>query len=134
VEPLAIALGMTGGIGTKGEVDNGVYTGRLDGPFCYGEGKAEAINTLATHRGIDLANSWSYSDSMSDLPMMEIVGNAVAVNPDAELATLSRSRGWPVVIFAQRSKMLIRRSSTITAAVVAMLLTYSLGLRQGRKR
>ena len=134
VEPLAIALGMTGGIGTKGEVDNGVYTGRLDGPFCYGEGKAEAINTLATHCGIDLANSWSYSDSMSDLPMMEIVGNAVAVNPDAELATLSRSRGWPVVIFAQRSKMLIRRSTTITAAVVAMLLTYSLGLRQGNKR
>jgi len=134
VEPLAIALGMTGGIGTKGEVDNGVYTGRLDGPFCYGEGKAEAITTLAAERGIDLANSWSYSDSMSDLPMMEIVGNAVSVNPDTELATLSRSRGWPVVVFAQRSKMLIRRSSTITAAVVAMLLTYSLGLRQGRKR
>lgn len=133
VEPLAIALGMTGGIGTKGEVDNGVYTGRLDGPFCYGEGKAEAITTLANERGIDLANSWSYSDSMSDIPMMEIVGNAVAVNPDAELATLSRSRGWPVVVFAQRSKMLIRRSSTITAAVIAMLLTYSLGLRQGRK-
>lgn len=134
VEPLAIALGMTGGIGTKGEVDNGVYTGRLDGPFCYGEGKAEAITTLANERGIDLANSWSYSDSMSDIPMMEIVGNAVAVNPDAELAALSRSRGWPVVVFAQRSKMLIRRSSTITAAVIAMLLTYSLGLRQGRKR
>jgi HAD superfamily hydrolase (TIGR01490 family) len=134
VEPLAIALGMTGGIGTKGEVDNGVYTGRLDGPFCYGEGKAEAITTLANERGIDLANSWSYSDSMSDIPMMEIVGNAVAVNPDAELATLSRSRGWPVVVFAQRSKMLIRRSSTITAAAIAMLLTYSLGLRQGRKR
>ena len=134
VEPLAIALGMTGGIGTKGEVDNGVYTGRLDGPFCYGEGKAEAITTLAAERGIDLANSWSYSDSMSDLPMMEIVGNAVSVNPDTELATLSRSRGWPVVVFAQRSKMLIRRSSTITAAVIAMLLTYSLGLRQGRKR
>ena len=134
VEPLAIALGMTGGIGTKGEVENGVYTGRLDGPFCYGEGKAEAITALATSRGINLAQSWSYSDSMSDLPMMEIVGNAVAVNPDAELATLSRSRGWPVVIFAQRSKMLIRRSSTITAAVIAMLLTYSLGLRQGRQR
>lgn len=134
VEPLAIALGMTGGIGTKGEVDNGVYTGRLDGPFCYGEGKAEAITALANERGIDLANSWSYSDSMSDIPMMEIVGNAVAVNPDAELAALSRSRGWPVVVFAQRSKMLIRRSSTITAAAIAMLLTYSLGLRQGRKR
>lgn len=134
VEPLAIALGMTGGIGTKGEVDNGVYTGRLDGPFCYGEGKAEAITTLATQRNIDLNNSWSYSDSMSDLPMMEIVGNAVAVNPDAELAALSRSRGWPVVVFAQRSKMLIRRSSTITAATIGIVIAYSLGLRQGRKR
>ena len=134
VEPLAIALGMTGGIGTRGEVDNGVYTGRLDGPFCYGEGKAEAITTLAAQRNIDLNNSWSYSDSMSDLPMMEIVGNAVAVNPDAELAALSRSRGWPVVVFAQRSKMLIRRSSTITAATIGIVIAYSLGLRQGNKR
>jgi hypothetical protein len=71
---------------------------------------------------------------MSDLPMMEIVGNAVAVNPDAELAALSRSRGWPVVVFAQRSKMLIRRSSTITAATIGIVIAYSLGLRQGNKR
>lgn len=134
VEPLAQALGMTGGIGTVGEVENGVYTGKLSGPFCYGEGKAEAITALALQRGIDLANSWSYSDSMSDLPMMNVVGNAVAVNPDAELTALSRQKGWPVVVFAQRSKMLIRRSTTITLAVCGMLLTYSLGLRQGRKR
>ena len=132
VEPLAIALGMTGGIGTVGEVDNGVYTGRLAGPFCYGEGKAEAINSLAAERNIDLATSWSYSDSMSDVPMMELVGNAVAVNPDAQLAALARSRGWPVVIFAQRSKMLIRRSSTITAAVIGMVIAYSLGARRNR--
>ena len=132
VEPLAIALGMTGGIGTVGEVDNGVYTGRLAGPFCYGEGKAEAISSLATERNINLATSWSYSDSMSDVPMMELVGNAVAVNPDAQLAALARSRGWPVVIFAQRSKMLIRRSSTITAAVIGMVIAYSLGARRNR--
>jgi len=134
VEPLAQALGMTGGIGTVGEVENGVYTGKLSGPFCYGEGKAEAITTLAAQRNIDLANSWSYSDSMSDLPMMNVVGNAVAVNPDAELTALSRQKGWPVVVFAQRSKMLIRRSTTITLAASGMLLMYSLGLRQGRKR
>ena len=132
VEPLAIALGMTGGIGTVGEVDNGVYTGRLAGPFCYGEGKAEAISSLAAERNIDLATSWSYSDSMSDVPMMELVGNAVAVNPDAQLAALARGRGWPVVIFAQRSKMLIRRSSTITAAVIGMIIAYSLGARRNR--
>jgi phosphoserine phosphatase len=134
VEPLATALGMTGGIGTRAEVDNGIYTGRLDGPFCYGEGKAEAISHLAQERGINLAESWSYSDSMSDVPMMEIVGHAVAVNPDAELAALSRTRGWPVVIFAQRSKMLIRRSTTATVMSAALLIAYTVGLRQGRKR
>ena len=133
VEPLANALGMTGGIGTRGEVENGVYTGRLDGPFCYGEGKAEAITALAKERGIDLANSWSYSDSMSDLPMMKVVGHAVAVNPDAQLAEISRQKGWPVVVFAQRSKMLIRRSTTISLALLGMVLTYSLGMRHGRK-
>ena len=134
VEPLAIALEMTGGIGTRGEVDNGVYTGRLDGPFCYGEGKAQAISALAKERNINLADSWSYSDSMSDVPMMELVGNAVAVNPDAQLATLARNRGWPVVVFAQRSKMLIRRSTTITAFVAGMAFAFSLGARYGRRR
>jgi HAD superfamily hydrolase (TIGR01490 family) len=134
VEPLATALGMTGGIGTRAEVDNGIYTGRLEGPFCYGEGKAEAISRLAEERGINLAESWSYSDSMSDVPMMEIVGHAVAVNPDTELAGLSRARGWPVVIFAQRSKMLIRRSTTATLMAAVLVIVYSLGLRQGRKR
>jgi phosphoserine phosphatase len=51
---------MTGGIGTRGEVDNGVYTGRLAGPFCYGPGKAEAIAAIAAERNINLADSWSY--------------------------------------------------------------------------
>lgn len=134
VEPLATALGMTGGIGTIGEVDNGVYTGRLAGPFCYGAGKAESIAALATERGIDLSASWSYSDSMSDVPMMELVGHAVAVNPDSELASLARERGWPVVIFAQRSKMLIRRSTSASLVAASLVLAYSLGLRQGRKR
>ena len=134
VEPLATALGMTGGIGTRGEVDNGVYTGRLDGPFCYGEGKAEAISLLAKERNINLAESWSYSDSMSDVPMMELVGHAVAVNPDSDLSGLARARGWPVVIFAQRSKMLIRRSTSVTAVAAGLLAAYSLGLRQGSKR
>lgn len=133
VEPLAHALSMTGGIGTRGEVADGIYTGHLTGPFCYGEGKAEAIKSLAAERGIDLDNSWAYSDSASDIPMMELVGHAVAVNPDAKLAALARQRGWPVVAFSQRSKMLIRRSSTLTAAALGMLVTYSLGIRQGRK-
>ena len=132
VEPLAIALEMTGGIGTRGEVIDGAYTGKLAGPFCYGEGKAEAISLLAAERNIDLASSWSYSDSMSDVSMMEIVGSAVAVNPDAQLSALARSRGWPIVVFAQRSKMLIRRYITIAGVAVGMLFTYSLGVRRSR--
>jgi phosphoserine phosphatase len=132
VEPLAIALEMTGGIGTRGEVEDGVYTGRLAGPFCYGPGKAEAIVDIAAERNINLAESWSYSDSMSDVPMMELVGNAVAVNPDAQLSALARSRGWPIVVFAQRSKMLVRRTTTVTAALIGMAITYSLGARSKR--
>ena len=134
VEPLAVALSMTGGIGTRSEVVDGHYTGRLDGPFCYGPGKAEAIAALAAERGIDLANSWSYSDSVSDIPMMEVVGHAVAVNPDQQLAEVARTRGWPVVAFSQRSKMLVRRSSSLTAVASALLVAYSLGLRHGRRR
>jgi len=133
VEPLAIALEMTGGIGTRGEVEDGVYTGRLAGPFCYGPGKAEAIVAIAAERNINLADSWSYSDSMSDVPMMELVGNAVAVNPDAQLSALARSRGWPIVVFAQRSKMLVRRTTTVTAALIGMAITYSLGARSSRR-
>ena len=132
VEPLAQALGMTGGIGTRGEVIDGIYTGRLEGPFCYGEGKAEAIKLEAAERGIDLEASFAYSDSASDLPMMQLVGHAVAVNPDATLAKVARERGWPVVTFAQRSKMLVRRSTALTATVIAMLASYWLGARQRR--
>lgn len=132
VEPLAQALGMTGGIGTRGEVLDGIYTGRLDGPFCYGEGKAEAIKREAAERGIDLESSFAYSDSASDLPMMHLVGHAVAVNPDAALAKVARESGWPVVTFAQRSKMLVRRSTALTATAIAMLASYWLGARQRR--
>ncbi len=134
VEPLAAALGMTGGIGTRGEVVDGIYTGRLDGPFCHGAGKAEAIASLAAERGIDLDDSFAYSDSANDIPMLELVGNAVAVNPDAQLARVARERGWPVVTFAQRSRMLVRRSSTATAVVASLVVAHWLGIRRGQHR
>jgi len=133
VEPLAQALGMTGGIGTRGEVIDGIYTGRLHGPFCYGEGKAESVKETAARLAIDLDESFAYSDSASDIPMLSLVGNAVAVNPDAHLARVARERGWPVVTFAQRSKMLIRRSSTATAVAGALVAVWVLGVRHGRR-
>ncbi len=99
VESLARVFGMDGGIGTRYVVDAGIYTGELDGPFVYGPGKVTAIEQIAAEHGIDLASSWSYSDSASDLPMLEAVGNAVAVNPDAALAATARERGWRIMRF-----------------------------------
>lgn len=121
VGPLASALGMTGGIGTVSEVVDGVYTGELAGPFCYGEGKVEAILELARWEGLDLAQCYAYSDSASDLPMLEAVGHPVAVNPDTKLARVAHDRGWPIVIFSRRTKAVIRRITALagTASVAA---------------
>lgn len=132
VEPLAASLGMTGAIGTRGHVVDGHYTGELDGPFIYGAGKAEAIESLANLEGYDLDLSYAYSDSVSDLPMMELVGHPVAVNPDSELAEVARDRGWPIVIFARKTKRAVAFSSVVTVSVTAAALAYSLGRRQGR--
>jgi phosphoserine phosphatase len=109
VEPLATTLGMTAGIGTRSSVVDGVYTGELDGPFCYGPGKVEAMEILARWDGLDLAQCYAYSDSASDLPMLRAVGHPVAVNPDAALERHAAANGWPIVHFSQRTKAVIRR-------------------------
>jgi HAD superfamily hydrolase (TIGR01490 family) len=112
VEPLALSFGMTSGIGTKSVVEDGVYTGELDGPFCYAEGKVEAIRELAQWNGYELDQCFAYSDSVSDLPMLEAVGHPVAVNPDSKLERHAREHGWPIVIFSQQTKSVIRRTAT----------------------
>jgi HAD superfamily hydrolase (TIGR01490 family) len=132
VDPLAKALGMEGGIGTASEVVDGRYTGRLDGPFLYGEGKAEAIEKLAAEQGYDLRLSFSYSDSASDLPMMEMVGHPVAVNPDKPLETVAHQRGWPVVEFARRTKRAVKTTTALAGAAGLATTTYALGRRHGR--
>ncbi|MGH8915542.1 MAG: HAD family hydrolase [Acidimicrobiia bacterium] len=132
VEPLARSLGMTGAIGTKGKVAAGHYTGELDGPFVYGAGKVEAMEKIAADRGYDLERSYAYSDSISDLPMMEAVGHPVAVNPDSELDTIAHERGWPVVIFARKTKRAIALSVSGTIAGSGVALAYALGRRHGR--
>lgn len=132
VEPLALSLNMTGGLGTKGLVVEGHYTGELDGPFMYGVGKAEAIEKIASERGYDLERCYAYSDSVSDLPMMELVGHPVAVNPDGPLDNIAHERGWPVVIFARRTKRAVALSTAGAAAVGASVGSYFLGRRHGR--
>ncbi len=132
VEPLAKALGMEGGIATRSEVKDGVYTGELDGPFVYGEGKREAMEKLAAERGYDLRLSYSYSDSASDLPMLEMVGHPVAVNPDAPLQALAHQRGWPVVVFSRRRKAVVRTTTAGVGAAALAAATYGFGRRHGR--
>ncbi len=105
-DTLASVLALSGGIGVKSEVREGVYTGRPDGPFTYREGKVTAIKDLADEEGFDLALSYAYSDSESDLPMLRAVGNPVAVNPDAELERVARAEGWRVMRFDKLARRL----------------------------
>jgi HAD superfamily hydrolase (TIGR01490 family) len=131
VEPLAASLGMTGAVGTRGEIVNDVYTGGLDGAFVYGAGKADAIEKLAAERGYELQLSYAYSDSVSDIPMLETVGHPVAVNPDSDLESIAHERGWPVVIFARRTKRAFAASAVTTAAAASAVLAYILGRKHG---
>ena len=118
VEQLAHVLGMDGGIGTRYEVDGeGGFTGRLDGPFVYGEGKVTAMEEFAARHGIDLAGSYAYSDSLSDLPMLRAVGNPVAVNPDPPLAAIAREEGWQVLRFERLGRRLVALAVTVLATV-----------------
>jgi HAD superfamily hydrolase (TIGR01490 family) len=106
---IAHVLGFDGGLGTRLEVVDGRFTGRLAGPFAYREGKPKVMRELAAERGIDLSASYAYSDSESDLPMLRAVGNPVAVNPDRELLRIAREEGWQVLRFdplAGRVRML----------------------------
>jgi phosphoserine phosphatase len=103
---LATVLVFDGGIGARSEVRDGVYTGQPDGPFTYREGKAEAMREVAAREGISLADSWAYSDSESDLPMLQVVGHPVAVNPDSELARVARAEGWEIMRFDRLGRRL----------------------------
>ncbi|HEY5431569.1 MAG TPA: HAD family hydrolase [Solirubrobacteraceae bacterium] len=109
---LARVMALDGAVGSGiSEAIDGVYTGRPTGVFVYRRGKAAAIEELAEREGIDLAASYAYSDSESDLPMLEAVGHPVAVNPDSSLARIARERGWDVLRFDR----LGRRLTTVAA-------------------
>jgi HAD superfamily hydrolase (TIGR01490 family) len=118
VEPLAAVLGMDGGIGTRYEIDgDGAFTGRFDGPFVYGPGKVEAMEAYAEEHGIDLASSYAYSDSLSDLPMLRAVGNPVVVNPDPPLAEIAREENWQAMRFERLGRRLVALAVTFLATV-----------------
>lgn len=132
VSPLAQALGMTGAIATEAEVIDGTYTGRLASPFCYGEGKVERVSELAKEKGYDLRLCYAYSDSVSDLPLLESVGHPVAVNPDRALVRMARERNWPIVVFARRTKATLTAISSVAGGVGIGAVMYALGRKHGR--
>jgi phosphoserine phosphatase len=142
VEPLAHSFGMTSGIGTRSVVVDGRYTGELDGPFCYGPGKVEAMVELANWNGYELDQCYAYSDSASDLPMLEAVGHPVAVNPDAKLERHARRNGWPIVIFSQQTKSVVRRTAASIGTIgiagasfaAGVAVAGSRGSQRGRRR
>lgn len=102
---IAKRLGLTGALGTVAEVRNGVYTGHLDGPPLHGLAKAEAIRAIAAREGLDLSRCSAYSDSSNDIPMLSIVGNPVAVNPDSTLRAHARDNGWTIRDFRRREQV-----------------------------
>jgi HAD superfamily hydrolase (TIGR01490 family) len=134
---LAEELGIDGVIGTRARVVDGKYTGELDGPMVHGPEKAERVRQLAKERGIDLDRSYAYSDSINDLPLLELVGNPVAMNPDHRLASIARRGGWQIIDFrvARRRTLIASAAGGGAAAVgaVAYAVGYAVGRRKGRR-
>lgn len=123
VTPLADYLGVDEAIASRATVDGqGRYTGGMEF-YSYGPYKAEAMQELAERDGIDLASSYAYSDSITDLPMLEAVGHPTAVNPDRELAAVANERDWEVRWFAHqvplRSRVPLPESRLVRVATAA---------------
>jgi HAD superfamily hydrolase (TIGR01490 family) len=100
VEPLARYLGVEGAIASQAATTAGRYTGQMLS-YAFGPQKAETIHQIAARESLDLAASWAYSDSATDLPMLEAVGHPVAVNPDRALRRIAQMRGWPTLQFSE---------------------------------
>jgi HAD superfamily hydrolase (TIGR01490 family) len=120
VVPIGQLLGADRVVATKMVVEDGRYTGDI-AFYAYGENKAAAIRGLAGEAGYDLAESSAYSDSITDLPMLEAVGHPSVVNPDRALRKEALARGWDVLEFRNPVSLRARMPSlpTPTAPVVA---------------
>jgi len=129
-----------GAIASRAVVDlDGRYTGEMDF-YAYGPFKAEAMRDLAVFEGIDLAESYAYSDSYTDVPMLESVGHPVAVNPDRVLARLARERGWEIVQFTRPVRLRDRvpvpnlpTAAAVTGVAVAAAGAATLAWRYGHR-
>jgi HAD superfamily hydrolase (TIGR01490 family) len=131
---LAQELDMDGVVGTRAEVVDGVYTGRMLGDLCHGEEKARRVAELANERSIALNRSFAYSDSVNDLPMLRLVGFPVAMNPDNGLRQIARREGWQRLDFrtARRRTLLASYAGGVGLATGAA--GYAVGYLMGRSK
>ncbi|MGO9559921.1 MAG: HAD family hydrolase [Acidimicrobiales bacterium] len=127
VLPLGHYLGADRVIASRTRLDEeGRYTGAMEF-YAYGEYKAEAMRALAAAEGLDLANSWAYTDSYTDLPMLEEVGHPVAVNPDRVLARYAREHGFEMARFTQPVRLWDRVRGRISAVPQKPAIAVSVG-------
>lgn len=124
VAPIARALGATHAMATRMVVEDGKYTGEV-AFYCFGDGKVEAIRELAAREGYVLEHCYAYSDSVTDLPMLEAVGHPSVVNPDRALRKEAASRDWPVLAFSRPVSLRDRLPAPSGAAVAT---TFAVGL------
>jgi HAD superfamily hydrolase (TIGR01490 family) len=126
VEPIGAMLGADIVVASRLEELDGRYTGNID-YYAYAEEKARAIVELAGERGYDLERCYAYSDSITDAPMLEVVGHAHAVNPDKELRRLATVNNWPILVFTKPVALRSRVPNKPTLAALAVTGVVAVG-------
>lgn len=124
---IAKRLGFTGALGTVAEVEDGKFTGRLIGDILHGPGKKHAVAALAASSGLDLERCTAYSDSANDIPMLSMVGTAVAINPDRKLREYAVASGWSIREYRRLRSLLIASLRWGAVASVATASTAATG-------
>jgi HAD superfamily hydrolase (TIGR01490 family) len=143
VAPIGAMLGADHVVATQMHVADGKYTGEI-GRYTYGPEKANAIRALAEERGYDLAGCYAYSDSATDVPMLEAVGHPFAVNADRALRRVAAERGWPMLVFSNAVPLRERISglrpehptataTVVGAGVVAVSVVWYLSRRRANR-
>lgn len=112
-DAVARAVGMDGAIGTRAEVIGGRYTGDLAGPIVHGVVKARLVRAMLDKEGFDADGAFAFSDSVTDLPLLTLVGRPVATNPDRELRRIARANGWRIVSERDTSSDALARAQVL---------------------
>jgi HAD superfamily hydrolase (TIGR01490 family) len=116
---ISTRLGLTGALGSKAEIKDGLYTGQMNGALLHGKEKAVAVRELAEKKGFNLEDCFAYSDSNNDLPLLQCVGHPSAINPDTLLGLRAMAEGWPIHDF-RRARFIGRAISPIVVRIAAI--------------